>query len=407
MEGIDTLVVGGGQAGIAVSAHLRRRAIPHLVLERARVAERWRSERWDSLVANGPAWHDRFPSAAFEGIDGDAFATREQMVAYFADHARRIGAPVREGVAVTRLAPCAGGWRAETSAGAFEARDVVVATGPFQVPVIPPLVPEGADVAQLHSRDYRNPGALAPGGVLVIGAGSSGAQIADELSRAGRRMFLSVGPHDRPPRRYRGRDYCWWLGVLGKWGATAPDPATAHVTISVSGMRGGETVDFRRLAAQGVTLLGMAEGWADGTMTFADDLAANVAAGDANLASVLDEADAYAEANGLDLPADEAARERLPDPACLTEPIRSLDLAAEGIGTVLWATGYRTDFSWIDAPEVFDAEGRPMHERGVSVALGLHFLGLPWLSCRGSSFIWGVWPDAEHLAERIAGRAAA
>ena len=292
------------------------------------------------------------------------------------------------------------GFRVETSAGEIHARYVVAATGPFQKPVFPPIVPEGAGLTQIHSADYRNPGQLPAGAVLVVGAGASGAQIAEELLAAGRRVFLSVGPHDRPPRRYRGRDNVWWLGVLNKWDMEAP-PTTRHVTFAVSGANGGETVDFRRLAARGVTLVGRAAAFADGVMTFAPGLAENLATGDANYLSVLDEADAYVARNGLDLPEESEARLMPPDPACVTDPILSLDIRAAGITSIVWATGYTQDFGWLGV-DAFDDTGRPRHQRGVSSEPGIYFLGLPWLSRRGSSFIWGVWHDAKFIAGHIA-----
>ncbi|MCR9220493.1 MAG: NAD(P)/FAD-dependent oxidoreductase [Alphaproteobacteria bacterium] len=402
VETVETLVVGAGQAGVAMSEHLGRNGIEHLVLERGRIAERWRSERWDSLVANGPAWHDRFPGMTFDAVDPDGFAGKEEVADYFVRYAQAIDAPIRCGVAVASVRRLDGrpGFRVETSDGPIEARYVVAATGPFQKPVTPALVPESAGVAQLHSSAYRNPDQLPDGAVLVVGAGSSGAQIADELLRAGRRVVLSVGPHDRPPRRYRGLDYCWWLGVLGKWDLQTPAPGTEHVTIAVSGAHGGETVDFRRMAARGAVLVGRTLGHADGVLSFAPDLAENVARGDANYLSVLDEADAYAALNGLDLPEEPEPRLIDPDPPCLRDPILSLDLAAEGIAAIVWATGFAYDFGWLQV-DAFDAAGKPRHERGVSSEPGIYFLGLPWLSRRGSSFIWGVWHDARHIADQI------
>ncbi|MFZ2504084.1 MAG: NAD(P)/FAD-dependent oxidoreductase [Nocardioides sp.] len=400
----EVVVVGAGQAGLAASEHLRNLGVDHVVLERARIAERWRSERWDSLVANGPAWHDRFPSRSFEelGVDADAFAAKETVADYFAAFAEQIEAPVHTGVDVTSVTRLAGrpGFRVETSAGVWEARFVVVATGPFQVPVIPALVPEGAVDVQLHSNAYRNPEQLPEGAVLVVGAGSSGVQIAAELRAAGREVYLSVGPHDRPPRAYRDRDFCWWLGVLGKWDAETPPQGAEHVTIAVSGADGGHTVDFRALAADGITLVGRTESYADGVVRFGPGLAATIAAGDANYLALLDEADAYVERNGLDLPAEPAAREFLPDPDCLTSPVASLDLAEAGITAIVWATGFTTDYSWLRV-DAFDESGRPSHRRGVSTEPGVYFLGLPWLSRRGSSFIWGVWHDAKFVADQI------
>jgi putative flavoprotein involved in K+ transport len=402
VEKVDTLVVGAGQAGLAMSEHLSKCGVPHLVLERQRIAERWRSERWDSLVANGPAWHDRFPGMAFPDAGPDAFIAKEKVADYFVAYADMIAAPVRCGVEVRKVQRLVGrpGFQVETSDGVIEARSVVAATGAFQHPVIPSVVPNDAGPMQIHSSAYRNPGQLPQGAVLVVGSGSSGVQIADELQRAGRRVYLSVGPHDRPPRAYRERDFCWWLGVLGKWDAQAPAPGTEHVTIAVSGARGGETIDFRRLAAQGMTLVGRTESYKDGVMTFALDLARNIARGDANYMSVLDEADAYVARNGLDLPEEPGARKIGPDPQCMTDPILELDLAKAGIGSIIWATGFTVDYSWLSV-DVFDEKGKPRHQRGVSTEPGIYFLGLPWQSRRGSSFIWGVWHDAQHVADHI------
>jgi len=401
-EKIETLVVGGGQAGLAMSEHLSNCGVPHLVLERQRIAERWRSERWDSLVANGPAWHDRFPGMEFPDIDPDAFPPKERVADYFVAYADKIAAPIRCGVEVMEVQKNVGrpGFRVETSAGVIEANSVVAATGAFQRPVIPAVVPENAGITQIHSNAYRNPDQLPEGVVLVVGAGSSGGQIADELLRAGKRVYLSVGPHDRPPRSYRGRDFVWWLGVLGKWDATALEPGTEHVTISVSGAHGGQTVDFRRLAAQGMTLVGRTESFKDGVVHFATDLADNLAQGDANYLSVLDEADAYIADNGLDLAEEPEARKFGSDPQCVTDPILELNLAEAGITSIIWATGFVVDYSWLKV-EAFDQAGKPKHQRGISAEPGVYFLGLPWQSRRGSSFIWGVWHDARYLADHI------
>jgi putative flavoprotein involved in K+ transport len=403
VETIDTLVVGAGQAGIALSEHLGNSGVPHLILEKNRVAEAWRSARWDALVTNGPVWHDRFPSLEFKGDDPDAFVTKDRVADYLEEYAQMVHAPVRTGVEVLKAErlPDQAGFRVETSDGEIHAKRIVAATGAFQHPVIPPIVPETAKVEQIHSYHYKNPAQLAEGAVLVVGAGSSGAQIADELNRAGRKVFLSVGPHDRPPRRYRGRDFVWWLGVLGLWDMAAPAPGTEHVTIAVSGAYGGNTMDFRRLAGEGVTLLGMADGFLDDTLTFRDDLQANVAAGDANYYGMLDAADAYLDRTGLTLPEEPEARVAYPDPDCLTNPIRTVDLAKEGITTIIWATGFRQDFDWMKF-DAFDDKGAPIHQRGVSVEPDVYFLGLPWQSRRGSTFLWGVWHDAKHVADQIA-----
>ncbi len=397
----DVLVVGAGQAGVAMSEHLSREGIPHLVLERARIAERWHTERWDSLVANGPAWHDRFPGMEFPcGPDG--FPGKEEVAEYFAAYARKFNAPIHCGVDVTAVQRNAGksGFIAQTSAGAIEAQFIVAATGPFQKPVIPPVVLETASILQMHSTGYRNTQQLPKGAVLVVGAGSSGAQIADELLRSGRKVYLSIGPHDRPPRRYRGRDFVWWLGVLGKWDAVSPPQGREHVTIAVSGAYGGKTVDFREFAARGMTLVGSTQNFKNGTLTFAADLVKNVENGDANYLSVLEEADAFVQRNGLDLPEEPAAKIIGPAPDCMAQPLFEIDIALADITTIIWATGFVTDYGWLKV-DAFDDKGKPVQQRGVAREPGVYFLGLPWLSRRGSSFIWGVWHDAKFIADQI------
>jgi putative flavoprotein involved in K+ transport len=403
---VEVLIVGAGQAGISMSEHLSLHGVPHLVVERDRIAERWRTGRWDSLVANGPAWHDRFPGQEFN-ISPDAFATKDQVVDYFTAYAEKIDAPIRTGVEVKSVRKNNGrpGFHVETSDGSIEARYVVAATGPFQKPIIPAVVPQSAGLHQIHSSAYRNPQQLPDGGVLVVGAGSSGVQIADELRQSGRKVYLAVGPHDRPPRSYRGRDFCWWLGVLGKWDLSAPPRGAEHVTIAVSGAYGGHTVDFRALAEGGITLLGLAGAYEDGVMHFAPDLRTNIDNGDANYLSMLDEADAYIARNGLDLPEEPQARVFGPDPDCVTNPLSELDLAAAGVTSIIWAVGFTFDYGWLQV-DAFDDNGKPRHQRGVSSEPGVYFLGLPWQSRRGSSFIWGVWHDAKYLADQIAGQRA-
>ncbi|MGA0952606.1 MAG: flavin-containing monooxygenase [Candidatus Puniceispirillaceae bacterium] len=399
---VNTVVVGAGQAGLAMSAHLRDHQIDHVVLERDSIAERWRNARWDSLVMNGPAWHDRFPARNFDS-DPDGFPGKDEVTRYFEDFAKQIEAPIHCGVEVTgTTARPDGGYQVETSAGSIHADHVVAATGPFQIPVIPAIVPDGV-ISQLHSFDYHNPEQLQDGAVLVVGAGSSGAQIADELLRSGRKVYLSIGPHERPPRSYRGKDFVWWVGTLGKWQMKTPPAGKEHVTIAVSGAYGGATVDFRKLADRGMELLGMTGAYDRGVISIADDLAKNIADGDANYLGLLAEADAYIEAHGLDLPPEEDAKIIGPDPDCMKTPIRQIDLAKQGINTIIWATGYVQDFSWLKV-DAFDADGKPLHDRGVAKADGIYFLGLPWLSMRGSSFIWGVWEDAKYLAAQISAR---
>lgn len=402
-ETVDTLVIGGGQAGLAASEHLGKHGISHIVLERGRIAERWHSARWDSLVANGPAWHDRFPSLEFTAEQPDTFVSKEKVADYFVEFAKKIAAPIRCGVEVKSLRKPKGSatFQAQTADGIIEARNVILATGPFQKPITPTVVPKETGIVQVHSDAYRNPAQLPEGAVLVVGAGSSGVQIADELQRAGRKVYLSVGPHNKPPRRYRGKDFVWWLGVLGKWDAKTPHPGMEHTTIAVSGAHGGHTVDFRKLANDGMTLLGRTQSFKDGVMSFAPDLQKNIHGGDADYLSVLDEADAYVAREKLDLPEEPGARTLLPDPDCVVHPVLSLNLKQAGITSIIWATGFALDYGWVEL-DAFDAKGKPIHDRGISKEPGLYFLGLPWQSRRASSFIWGVWHDAKFIAGEIA-----
>ena len=401
-EQTDVVVVGAGQAGLATAEHLTNAGIPHIVIEKNNIAHAWQNVRWDSLVANGPAWHDRFPSKEFTNADPDEFVAKDQMAEYFREFAKEIGSDIREQTEVLKVTKKDGerGFTVETSNGTIDAKFVVAATGPFQVPAIPPIVPQTDKILQIHSNQYKNPEQLPEGAVLVVGAGSSGVQIAKELNDSGRKTFLAVGPHDRPPRAYRGHDFVYWLGVLGKWDMTTPAAGAEHVTIAVSGADGGHTVDFRRLGHDGVTLLGRANEIDGMKMKFGHDLAENIRRGDANYLSLLDEADEYIERNGLDFPEEPEAREFLDDPESVKNPIFELDLEEEGITTIIWATGFRVDYSWLQTAAVGE-DGRPIHSRGVSPETGNYFVGLPWQSRRGSSFIWGVWHDAKYVVDQI------
>ena len=403
LEKINTLIIGGGQAGLAMSEHLGNNQVDHLIIEKERIVESWRTSRWDRLVANGPAWHDRFPTLEFSDLLPDEFATKDRVVAYFEEFAKKINAPIRCNVNVNEVlkVPNREKFKVTTSEGIIEAKNVVAATGAFQKPVIPPLLPKNSEFLQIHSKNYYNPGQLPKGAVLIVGAGSSGSQIAEELSRAGRKVFLSVGPHDRPPRRYRGKDNVWWFGVLGVWQEKTPDPKTQHVTIAVSGLNGGHTINFRKYVKKGITLLGLTKKFENGILYFANDLKKNIEEGDKNYLSILDRADEYIKKNNLEFPEEPEARIIEKNPECVNKPILKLDLEKYNIKSIIWATGYTQNFSWLKV-DTFDDTGKPLHVNGVSKVSGVYFIGLPWLSMRGSSFIWGIWQDSKYLAEHIA-----
>jgi putative flavoprotein involved in K+ transport len=404
-EFIDTLIIGGGQAGLAMSHMLSQRGCPNIVVERHRIAERWRTERWEGLRFQFPNWSVQLPDFPFPHADPDAFATSDEIVRYLTAYAEFVGASVRCGITVQSLRrrDLSIGFVAETSDGLIEAANVVVATGPYQRPMIPKLLSNNATVFQVHASHYRRPEQLPPGAVLVIGSGASGVQIAEELLRAGRQIYLSVGRHRRMPRRYRGRDLIWWLSALGLDQTPVEKRGPDRSLPLITGAYGGHTIDFRQLAAQGMRLLGHLRAAHDDWLDFAPDLAASLAHGDAAYAGFLDLVDAHIERNGLDVPHEPLARTNPPDPDDLIEPLRGLNLRAASIGSVIWATGYGFALSWIDVP-VLDARGEPLHRHGITDVPGMYFIGLQWLSKMSSSFLSGVGDDAARLAEHIVER---
>lgn len=403
MEKINTIVVGAGQAGISMSEHLTKADIDHVVLEKGRVAESWRTARWDSLRANGPAWHDRLPGMKIESVPQDVFTPKDNLVDYLASYAERNNAPIRTGASVqsVRKLPKKQGFHVVTTAGEFETINLVAATGPFQVPVTPRIVPETAGVQQMHSIDYKNPGQLPEGGVLVVGAGASGGQIAEELVSAGRKVYHSIGRHIRPPRFYRDREGAYWTGVLGRWDTVNRDTKARNIALAISGVHTKMPIDYRLLASKGAVLLGRTASFSDGKLFFADDLADNIQQGNRSYLDTLDVIDRYIDYNGLDLPEYPDARNLLPETEFEKNPILELDLAEAGITTIIWASGFKRDYSWIEL-DIFEEDGTPIHEMGVSTEPGIYFLGLPFQTRRRSSFLFGVWHDARYIADYIA-----
>ena len=400
----NTVIIGGGQAGIATSYHLKQHGISHIVLEKNRIAERWRSVRWDSLVANGPAWHDRFPNLKFEDYADDDFVPKQRIADYFVEYVQKFELPIQQGSCVQQVIRNteSTGFVVTTADGVYTCHHIVAATGPFQHPSIPPIVPEDSGLYQCHSADYKNPDQLPDGAVLVVGAGSSGAQIADDLNRAGKTVYLSIGAHNRPVRYYRGRDLCWWLGVLGIWHQPQLPPEAAHLASPATGDHGKNgTVDFRKLAHQGIILVGATNTFDGNSIYFKDTLQQDIATGDAHYLAMLDAIDAHIDSYNLHLPEHPEARHIPDDPECLKHPILQLDTKQNHLQSIIWATGFKYDFSWLQV-DAFTKDDTPDHYRGVSKCAGVYFVGLPFLSCIGSNFIWGVWYDAQHIANQIA-----
>jgi putative flavoprotein involved in K+ transport len=342
----------------------------------------------------------QLPDFPFPHSDPEAFASNGDIIGYIEAYAAFVAPPIRCGVKVTRLSQGDGArFAAETTDGTIAANNVVVATGPYQRNVVPDLLRDHP-VFQVHSADYKNPEQLPPGAVLVAGAGASGAQIAEELLQAGRRVYLSIGRHRRLPRRYRGRDLIWWLAEMRLDQITPEERGPARLGPVISGAYGGRTIDFRNFAADGMILVGRLEAAQDGVLEIAPGLAESMTNGDLVYSTFLDTVDAYVKRRGLHLPEEPGARATVADPLCVTTPLQRLDLAAEGISSVVWATGYGVDFGWIDIP-VTDAKGDAIHNNGIAAVPGLYFLGLQWLSKLNSSFLSGVGEDAAVLADHI------
>ncbi len=404
-ERLDTVVIGAGQAGLATSYFLTSRGREHALLERGRVGETWRSERWDGFHLNTPRWTQQLPGHEYEGEEPDGFAPLAEMIEYVEGYARSFDAPVREGVTVTALRPRGDGYLLETSGGEIQARNVVVATGAFQRPTPPAPGAESATGArQLHTSAYRRPDQLPEGGVLVVGSGQSGCQISDELREAGRRVHLSVGRCPWWPRRYRGRDILHWAGALGLLDQTVDQLPDRRARLAcnppVSGNDGGHDCHPRWLSRRGVRLVGRIAR-IDGTkVSLEPGLEENLAFGDAFAADIVESIERLVAAEGLDVPDPE---DHLDETVAPEPDTRTLDLEREGITSILWASGYRPDYSWIDLPLV-DEQGWALQTRGVTGHPGLYVVGLNWLYKRRSALLCGVGEDAEHVVGHLVGR---
>jgi putative flavoprotein involved in K+ transport len=400
----STAIVGAGQAGLALSRHLTEAGHDHVLLERGRIGERWRSERWDSLVLLTPNRFNRLPGSPAHG-DPDGFITREELVAYLGAYAGSFGAPVEEGVTVESVEQAGCGFRVATDRGDWRAANVVVATGGAAEPLVPREAASApAGLVGLHASGYRSAAGLPDGGVLVVGAGASGQQLALELARAGRRVVLAVGRHARVPRRYRGRDIWDWLDAAGHLDDRIdehpnPEAARRRPSLALSGANGGEELHLGRLSELGVVVVGRLRGFDGHRASFAPDLDASVAESDAGMRRVLARIDRHA---GRVLGQPETP-EGGPVPDLVLPPApERVDLRAERIESVVWATGYRRSYPWLRVPAL-DEAGEIVHRRGVTAVPGLFVLGLRFQYTRKSHFVGGVGEDAAFLAGLLDG----
>jgi putative flavoprotein involved in K+ transport len=402
----DAVVIGAGHAGLAMSRCLAERSIDHVVLERGEVANSWKTERWDSLTLLTPNWQSRLPGFAYAGGDPHGYRTMAETIAFIEAYARAIAAPVRAHTAVTSLRRTEDGYAIRTAAGEWRSRVVVLASGACNIASVPDYaaaVPGG--VATLTTMQYRNPAQLAEGGVLVVGASASGVQIADEIQRSGRAVTLSVGEHIRMPRVYRGRDIQWWMdaaGILDQRYNEVDDINRARnvPSLQLAGYPDRRTLDLNSLAAIGVRIVGRLGTIRDGKALFSGSLANKTALSDLKMNRLLESLDAWATANGLD--GEVGPRERFAPTRVAAAPPLSLDLARGEIRTVLWATGYRPDYAWLEVP-VLDRKGRIRHDGGVvGEAPGMYLMGTQFLRRRKSALIDGAGDDARDLAAHIA-----
>jgi putative flavoprotein involved in K+ transport len=402
---IETVIIGGGQAGLAVSYYLTQQDRPHVVLEQAAQAgEAWRNHRWDSFTLNTPNWQSALPGAELPGDNPDGFLSRDEIVGYFEKYVAQFDLPMLYSVRAEAVLPKGSGqgYVIETSAGRFQAKNVVIATGLYQKPKLPAFSADfPSEIRQIHSDEYRNPQSLPAGAVLVVGSGQSGAQIAEELYQSGRKVYLSVGRAGRVPRRYRGKDANWWHDRIGDYERTVdqlPSPqAKFWSKPQISGKDGGHTINLHQFARDGVTLLGRIRGVTDGQVILAPDLRENLARGDKFEADFLKSIDEFIENNGIDAP-----YELLPQlrDGYAVELMSKLNLKNAAISTVIWATGYGFDFSMVRLP-IFDGDGYPIQKRGITDHSGLYFVGLPWLHNAKSGLLFGVTQDAAHIASAI------
>jgi len=400
------VVIGAGQAGLAMSWWLAERSIDHVVLERGEVANTWRSERWDSLTLLTPNWQSRLPGHGYEGDDPDSFRTMAETIAFIERYATLVSPPLRTHCAVTSVRHVGDGYEVVTEQDTWQCMAVVLASGAFNIAQVPKLAAEiPPDIAQLTTSQYRNPASLDAGGVMVVGAAASGAQIADEIHRSGRPVTLAVGEHVRAPRTYRGRDIQWWMDATGLNDERYDQVenlrrARALSSFQLAGYADRRNIDLNALTAIGVALVGRLAAMRDGKAQFSGSLRNLCELADLKQNRLLSTIDAWAAANGIDGTVDPPHR---PEPTRVeASPPLGLDLRRAGIRTIVWATGFRPDYSWLSVP-VLDPKGNLRHDGGVvSEAPGLYVMGLPFLRRRKSSLIDGVGDDARDLSADLA-----
>ncbi|MBY5934731.1 MSMEG_0569 family flavin-dependent oxidoreductase [Tateyamaria omphalii] len=399
----SVVIVGGGQAGLSVSYYLCRKGLDHVILERHQKFHSWRNNRWDSFCLVTPNWQCRLPDFAYKGNDPHGFMVKDEITDYLDAFAETFDPPLVENCDVTRITKRpSGGYLVDSTQGNFSADQVVIATGGYDNPIVPPYA-QNLDPAirQMHSVDYRRPVQLPDGGTLIVGTGQSGVQLMEDMHLEGRQVHLAVGPAPRSPRKYRGRDAVDWLYEMGHYHMTIaehpnPEHAISKTNHYMTGRDGGHEIDLRKFALEGVSLYGSVSGM-DGTrIQFLPDLEANLDDADDSYVGIRTAIDAYIAKNDIDAPV-EPAFEKLWRPA---EEITEIDCARAGITSVLWAIGFRPDYHWIDV-DVFDDRGRPVYDRGVCREDGFYFIGLGWLNTWGSGRFLGIDEDARHLADHI------
>jgi len=406
---VDTVVIGAGQAGLAMSRCLQKRGVSHVVLERGRVGNTWRTQRWESFHLNTPNSVNVLPDDEYRGGQGSGFASYVALLAYFDDYRKRHDLPVEEGVEVTAVRQVEGAFEVAAGGTARRCRNLVLCGGDQNSPIIPALAEQlPGDLTQMHASDYRRPDQLDAGAVLVVGSGQSGVQIVEDLLESGRTVYLSTSAVGRCPRRYRGKDIFEWLqisGFLDQRPEDLEDPAEVRARQpQISGTRGGHSVSPHQLAREGARLLGRLQGARGRVLCFDGNLEANVAKGDEICSRLKGMADMAISKAGMDAPPPEADPADDPFPGIARMAlVTDLDVDKAEIRSILWATGFGPRFDYLP-PELLDESGRPRHRNGVCNVPGLYCLGFTWLRRRASGIIAGVSGDAEQIAAHIAAR---